>query len=53
MIGSNVVQSSGDGGSIPDGLLKRMDKNEGNILESIKDINLINKDINELRGLVD
>ena len=41
-----MVQSSGDGASISDGLLKRMDKNENNIMDSIKDINLINKDIN-------
>lgn len=44
--GGSVVQSSGDGASISDGLLKRMDKNENNIMDSIKDINLINKDIN-------
>lgn len=44
--GGNVIQSSGDGTSISDSLIKRMDKNENNIMDSIKDINLINKDIN-------
>lgn len=44
--GGNVVPSSGEGASISDDLLKRMEKNENNILDSIKDINLINKDIN-------
>lgn len=34
-------------------LTKRVDKNEANIMENIKDINLINKELSDLKKLID
>ena len=34
-------------------LTKRVDKNEANTMENIKDINLINKELSDLKRLID
>lgn len=42
-------QGANDDGGLQDSLLKRVEKNENNIMDNIKDINLINKEITSLK----
>jgi hypothetical protein len=50
---SNNNQNNAEASHGSDNLLKRVEKSENNIIDNIKDINLINKDLSDVKRLIE